>query len=141
MYGIKGNEEAIIRDESGKLVAKIYPLTLVEVYVMTADGVKVLVLAKNFKRKSDQNLDISEIATLCNYHVKYVKNRRFEKESDLNEDDVKVIGSAIEFEEGLRVSLSEIDASDYLSKYFVQGGQKIYVLNNKSKEIKGESRK
>lgn len=140
LYGIKGNDEVIIRDEDGKLVSKIYPMLYTEVFVMTSKGIKVLVLAKNFKRKSSQNLDIAEIATLSDYLVRYVRNRRFEKEYDFNENDVKVIGSAIEFEDGIRVSLSEIGVSDHLTNFFEQSGQRIYILNNRNKELKGGSK-
>lgn len=147
LFEVVDGESAYALDEDGKLIAKIDEKQCVQIFAKTKDGeLKLLVLVKGLKRKVDQNLNIISAAIVFTYEEGYfircVKNRRFVYERDVNleETELKPIAEISETDEGLYVKSNILGVDETLSdKSYLENSHPIYVINEKTKLIKGQS--
>lgn len=144
LFDTPSNEEYVL-NEDGQVVAKRVERQYMQFFVKTAEGVKLLVLAKGLKRKFGQNLNVTSVATLFEFDgvrlAQFVKNRAFELKEDsmVQAHGISVIGTADESEQGLHVVCEVLGIDEMLEERdILTDGQVIYIINEKNKAIKGE---
>lgn len=144
MFGTSRDEEYVLNEE-GQVVAKRIEKQYLQFFVKTADGVKLLVLAKGLKRKFGQNLNVTSVATLFEFDgvrlAQFVKNRAFvlTEDSVIQTHGIFAIGSAEESERELHIVCEKFGIDEVLTEHStLEDGQVIYIISEKEKTIKGE---
>lgn len=128
--------------EDGSIVGKLVDNELLQLIVQDEDEVKLLILARNIKRKCGQELTVADMIFVDlfqdNKLIKCTKRRQFSYNlyPEVETYGVKPIGLVHCMSDGIYVEIPKLAVDEKVSGLEDFDGRKVFILNSRTKQIK-----
>lgn len=141
-YEVSELENGAYFYEDGFIVGKLIDNEFLQLVVQDGEEVKLLVLARNMKRKCGQELTVADMIFVDlfddNKLVKCVKRRQFiyTVYAEVEAHGVKPIGFVHCKADGIEVKIPKLAVDEELSGLETFDGRRVFIVNSRTKPIK-----
>lgn len=138
LFNVESIDSITFFSEDGMLVGALTDEELLQLFVNTTEGVKLLVLAKNFKKKSGQDLTVADVIFIRPFDgknlVSYIKNRQFGNQMTcaMESRNVRTLGTVEVTEKQIRIQLPDLLVDEEWEN------EEFHVVTSRTKRLKGE---
>lgn len=126
----------------GCVVGKLIDNEILQLVVQEEDEVKLLVLAKNMKRKYGQELNVADIIFVDVFQsgkmLRCVKRRQFVHvtSDEVEMHGVRPIGFVQYTGDGMKIRIPKLVVDEEMTGLETFDGRKVFITNSRTKQIK-----
>lgn len=141
-YEVSELDDGVYFFENGSVVGKLIDNEILQLVVREGSEVKLLILAKNMKRKCGQELTVADMIFVelfdDNKLVKCVKRRQFGYNvcPEVETHGVKPIGSVYCKDDGIKVEIPNLAVDEEMSGLETFDGRRVFVVSSRTKQVK-----
>lgn len=128
--------------EDGFVVGRVTNNELLQLFVQDGGEVKLLVLAKNMKRKCGQELIVADVIFIDSFYddqmLRCIKRRKFSyiASDEVKKHGVRSIGSVQYTDDGIQIKIPKLAVEEEIAGLEDFDDRRVFVVSSRTKQTK-----